>query len=342
MQTAAKFLAAAFLLFVLTVSIRAGSIPAAEAAGRVGQEATVTGRVVRVATLGQSTGQPTIMDLDRAFPNAPLQVVVFEKDVAALGGDLRKAYEGKSVEVSGTITKFGNTPQIVVSRPEQLRVPGAGPAPAEPESAAPVVEEDKPLPPEPQAAVDSQEKENSEDASEPPAGIGSAVFGKSGDDSSRPPNLLKNGDFADGKSAWIVERGTDVAEIDGGAALRVRLSPKEVVRVSQKITSRIPRDARQYQAVFQARLDPDARLEKPLMLWLGESPGYGSKLPRPVAPGGAWREVKWTRTADLKGHSPLIFTIEAGPGEGDLWIRDAYLFAHPDYKDKATWKVSDG
>lgn len=330
------------MLFVLTVSIRAGSIPAAEAAGRVGQEATVTGRVVRVATLGQSTGQPTIMDLDRAFPNAPLQIVVFEKDAAAFGGDLRKAYEGKSVEVSGTITKFGNTPQIVASRPDQLRLAGAGSAPPEPQPTEPVVADEKPLPAEPQAAVGAQEENNSQDTSEPPAAIGSAVFGNSGDDSSRPPNLLKNGDFADGKSAWIVERGTEVEEIDGGAALRVRLSPKGVVRVSQKITSRIPRDARQYQAVFQARLDPSARLEKPLMLWLGESPGYGSKLARPVPPGGAWREVKWTRTADLKGHSPLIFTIEAGPGEGDLWIRDAYLFAHPDYKDKATWKVSDG
>lgn len=339
---AARILTAGLALFVLTVAIRAGSIPAAEAGARVGQEATVTGRVVRVATLGQSTGQPTIMDLDRAFPNAPLQVVVFEKDVAAFGGDLRKAYEGKSVEVSGTITKFGNTPQIVVNRPQQLRVPGAGPALAETESAAPVVEEDKPLPPESQQAVVAQEDGDSEDASEPPTGIGSAVFGKSGDDSSRPPNLLKNGDFSDGKSAWTVERGTEVAEIDGGAALRVRLSPNGAVRVSQKITSRIPRDARQYQAVFEARLDPAARLEKPLMLRLGESPGSGSKLARPVAPGGSWREVKWTRTSDLKGHSPLIFTIEAGPGEGDLWIRDAYLFAHPDYKDKATWKVSDG
>ena len=341
MNATGHTIAVGIALLLSTAAPRAGSIPAAEAGANVGREATVTGRVVRVATLGQSTGQPTIMDLDRAFPNAPLQVVVFEKDAAAFGGDLRKAYEGKSVEVAGTITKFRNTPQIVVSRPEQLRLAGAAPEPAGTPSVAPVVVDEHPLPPEPETSAGSEE-EDSGDASAPPAGVASAVFGDNGEKSARPPNLLKNGDFADGKSAWTLERGAVVEEIDGGAALRVRLSPTGVVRVSQKITSRIPRDARQYQAVFQARLDPAARLEKPLMLWLGEGPGQGSKLPRPVPPGGAWREVKWTRTADLKGHSPLTFTIEAGPGEGDLWIRDAYLFAHPDYKDKATWKVSDG
>jgi hypothetical protein len=324
-------------IFGLLATAGAESIPAAAAGAHVGKEVTVAGRVVRVAKLEQSTGRPTILDLDRAFPNASLQVVIFEKDLTAFSGDLRATYVGKTVEVTGTIIKFRNTPQIVVAGPNQLRLEGAA---AEPPGLVVAAEA-------PTAANEDDETipdagDGFEDTVAPAGAVASAVFGGANDGSTLQPNLLKNGDFSVGKSAWTVERGTEVAQIDGGPALRIRLSPDGVVRVTQKITSDIPEDARQYQAFFQARLDPAARLDKPLTLYLGEKPGSGSKLARRVQPGGAWREVKWTRTADLKGHSPLIFTIEAGPGEGDLWIRGVILFAHPDYKDKATWKVSDG
>lgn len=315
------------LLPCLGLTAVAQTIPAVEASGHIGKEATVTGRVVHIATLNNSSSRPTILDLDRPYPNAIFQVVIFEKDLPAFGDDVRATYDGKSVAVTGTISKFRDTAQMVVSSPDQIRITDGGEASSPASAPTPGV-----LPGSGSSVLPGSS--NGEPRSE---GRGSGT-----DRTSLPPNLLKNGDFSNGKVAWDVERGAEVVEPEDGPALRIRLSPDGVVRVSQKISTGIPSDARQYQALAQVRLAPGARLDEPVMLRLGKTPGIESHLPRRVRPGGAWHEIKWTRTADLKDLSPLLFTIEAGPGEGELWVDDVYLFAHPDYKDKATWKVSDG
>lgn len=302
------------------------SIPATEAGGHIGEEATVTGRVVRIATLSSSSNRPTILDLDRPYPDAAFQVVVFEKDLAAFGGDLKGAYEGKTIAVTGKITRFRETPQMVVSGPDQIRLSEAGEAPAkeEPDVAA------DPAPLTPKTALLTGQPS-------------SAVRGPGTERSGLPPNLLKNGDFSKGKTAWDMDRGVEVAETEGRPALKIKLSPDRVVRVTQKLGAGVPRDARQFQALVQVRPSPETRLDKPeVTLRFGSSMETAAALPRKVRSGGAWHEIKWTRTADFQGISPLMFGIEAGPGEGEIWVDDVYLFAHPDYKDKTTWKVSDG
>ncbi len=304
------------------------TIPAAEASRHIGEEATVTGRVVRIATLSSSSNRPTILDLDRPYPHSAFQVVVFEKDLAAFGGDLKSVYEGKTIAVTGKITRFRETPQMVVSGPDQIRLSEVGEvspaAKEEPEVAA------DPVPLAPKTALLTGQP-------------GSAVRGPGTERSGLPPNLLKNGDFSKGKTAWDMDRGVEVAETEGRPALKIKLSPDRVVRVTQKLGAGVPRDARQFQALVQVRLSPETRLDKPeVTLRFGSSVQTAAALPRKVRSGGAWHEIKWTRTADFQGISPLMFGIEAGPGEGEIWVDDVYLFAHPDYKDKTTWKVSDG
>jgi hypothetical protein len=124
--------------------------------------------------------------------------------------------------------------------------------------------------------------------------------------------------------------------------LRIRLDPKKSVRVQQTFAD-IPQEAIQFQAAFRAQLTEGSSLAKPLMLRLGPSIRESSYLPRPLeATPGEWTEIVWTRTSDLKGHARMTFFIDIGPGEGEVLIDDAILFAHPDWKDKRTWKPSDG
>lgn len=304
------------------------TIPATEASGHVGAEATVTGRVVRIAKLSSSSNRPTILDLDRPYPDAAFQVVVFEKDLSAFGGDLKAAYDGKIIAVTGKITRFRETPQMVVSGPDQIRLSEAGEVPPAVQEEQEVVADPVPLAPKTVLLTGQS---------------ASAVRGPGTDRSGLPPNLLKNGDFAKGKVAWDMDRGAEVEEMEGGRALKIKLSPDRAVRVTQRLGAGVPRDARQFQALVQVRLSPETRLDKPeVTLRFGSSMETAAALPRKVRSGGAWYEIKWTRTADFQGISPLMFGIEAGPGEGEIWVDDVYLFAHPDYKDKTNWKVSDG
>jgi DNA/RNA endonuclease YhcR with UshA esterase domain len=80
------------------------------------KEMTVTGKVVEV------TIRPKIafLNIDHNFPHEPLALVMYSNETNNLAN--LKALDGKSIEVSGKITRYRNRPQITLESTNQLKV----------------------------------------------------------------------------------------------------------------------------------------------------------------------------------------------------------------------------
>lgn len=115
----------------------------AEAAQHVGEEATVTGKVVAVSKSAKGT---VYLNFGDRFPRHTFAGVVFAGDVETVG-DL-KPFEGKVVALTGRIAlaPADQKPQIVIKKPEQIKLAEPGDAPAPPPPAAPSPEPMKPAP----------------------------------------------------------------------------------------------------------------------------------------------------------------------------------------------------
>ncbi len=126
------FLLAGLLAFSLPQSSRAQHKPLptftdADAATHAGEEATVTGKVTAVT---KSKGGTSYLNFGDRFPRQTFSGVVLVRDQEKVG-DV-KLYEGKSVAISGKIELSPDQkPQIVISKPEQIKLtePGAPAAP---------------------------------------------------------------------------------------------------------------------------------------------------------------------------------------------------------------------
>lgn len=97
-----------------TVPLKIG---AQEATNHYDQIATVTGRVAEV------TIRPTIVfiNLDQPYPNSPLTGVIMGTNTTAFA-DLLPNLKGKDVEITGTIKKYQDKPEIVLTNAEQLKI----------------------------------------------------------------------------------------------------------------------------------------------------------------------------------------------------------------------------
>ncbi len=312
------------------------AVTAQEAAGRVGEDAAVTGQVVRVVQLNNVSGKPVIFDFDESYPNAVFQAVIFAKDRSKFPDDLMSRYQGQILTVSGRIGQYRGVPQIVLTSPEQIGSSGesgggAGPSPESPLTTPTAV-----------GVLDAPRAQADEVMPESTREFSSDESTSARMEVDLPPNLLVNSNFSEGRTDWDLPRGSEIFSEGRQSGLRIKLDPRAPQIVSQRISRGIPRDAIQFQAFFQARLTAGSSLSGSLRLELGK-PGLGSHFDRPVrASPGTWQEIKWTRTSDLPRLSAMTFSITIPPGVGAFEIRDPYLFAHPDWKDKATWKVSDG
>ena len=104
------------LLFgcIASISFSQAKISVDSSAGYIGKLVTVCAKVNGVKELEKIN----FFNLGKAFPNAPLTLVINAKDKAnfkALG-----AYDGKNICVTGTITEFKGKPQIVVTKAEEI------------------------------------------------------------------------------------------------------------------------------------------------------------------------------------------------------------------------------
>jgi hypothetical protein len=99
-------------------------VTAAEAEDLVGERAVVCGRVVNTTFASATRGQPTYLNLDRAYPDQPFDAVIWGRDRARFDPRPETAYRGARICVAGRITTYRGVPRIEVVTPAQIRVQG--------------------------------------------------------------------------------------------------------------------------------------------------------------------------------------------------------------------------
>jgi hypothetical protein len=96
-------------------------VSALEAAAYVGQDAVVCGRVVNTVFAQATRGQPTYLNLERAFPEQPFDVVVWGRDRSRFDTQPEVLYFGHEICAAGRVTSHQDVPRIEARGPGQIR-----------------------------------------------------------------------------------------------------------------------------------------------------------------------------------------------------------------------------
>ena|SRR5215469_14287680 len=94
---------------------------AADAKLHIGEQALVCGSVAGVHYASRSKGEPTFINLDKAYPNQVFTILVWGSDRPKFGNP-QQIYAGKRLCVSGLITVFRDVPEIVAHDPSAIKL----------------------------------------------------------------------------------------------------------------------------------------------------------------------------------------------------------------------------
>ncbi len=97
----------------------AANITPVDAAKHVGETATVCGTVASATYAEQSRGEPTFLNLDRAYPNQIFTAVIWGENRAAFGAP-ETTLLGKHICTTGMIQMFRGRPEIILHSKNQL------------------------------------------------------------------------------------------------------------------------------------------------------------------------------------------------------------------------------
>jgi DNA/RNA endonuclease YhcR with UshA esterase domain len=91
-----------------------------EAKEHIGETATVCGTVVSARYAASTKGQPTFLNLDRAYPGQVFTVLIWGSDRAKFVAP-ETDYRGKRICATGKITEYRGVPEIIASEPRQIQ-----------------------------------------------------------------------------------------------------------------------------------------------------------------------------------------------------------------------------
>jgi DNA/RNA endonuclease YhcR with UshA esterase domain len=95
-------------------------ITTAEASINIGREVILTGYVADVTI----RSKVSYLNFDNKYPNNTFSGVIFASSNEKINdkvGDLN-VYEGKTVELTGTVGEYNGKPQIIINSPEQIKI----------------------------------------------------------------------------------------------------------------------------------------------------------------------------------------------------------------------------
>ena len=98
----------------------AANLTADQASSHVGENATVCGTVASANYAANAKGQPTFLNLDKAYPHQIFTVVIWGSDRSKFGTP-DKALSGKQICATGVIELFRGLPEVIVHEPSQLK-----------------------------------------------------------------------------------------------------------------------------------------------------------------------------------------------------------------------------
>ncbi|HYG99520.1 MAG TPA: hypothetical protein VD837_10350 [Terriglobales bacterium] len=111
-----RLLCTAALLFAVSTLASAECITIEKAKEKIGSNACVTGKVVKV---GSSKSGTRFLDFCEDYKSCPFVVVVFARDLRDVG-DISQL-EGKTIEISGKIVEYDGRAEIILKDVKQLR-----------------------------------------------------------------------------------------------------------------------------------------------------------------------------------------------------------------------------
>jgi hypothetical protein len=94
-------------------------LTAAEAKDHIGETATVCGNVVSTRYAASTKGQPTFLNLDKAYPNQIFTVVIWGSNRSKFGRP-EVEYNEKRICATGKITMYRGVPEIIADAPAQI------------------------------------------------------------------------------------------------------------------------------------------------------------------------------------------------------------------------------
>ena len=109
-----------FLSIMATTLLFGANYTTNEASRHIGENATVCGTVSGGYYAKRSNGQPTFINLDGRYPNQKFTIFILGKHRHNFSSPER-SYNGRTICVTGTITKYKGKPQIKVSNKSQIR-----------------------------------------------------------------------------------------------------------------------------------------------------------------------------------------------------------------------------
>jgi hypothetical protein len=109
----------AVLVFAFCTVAQSHKITAREAKDHVGEVQTVCGKVASTHFAARSKGQPTFLNLDEPYPKEVFTILIWGSDRSKFGAPETK-YQDARVCVTGKITSYRGTPEIVATEPSQI------------------------------------------------------------------------------------------------------------------------------------------------------------------------------------------------------------------------------
>lgn len=111
----------AVLMTLLCTFAQGNKITAREAKDHVGELASVCGKVVSTQYASATKGQPTFLNLDAPYPKQVFTTLIWGNDRSKFGNPESK-YRDARICVTGKISSYRGTPEIVVTETAQIRV----------------------------------------------------------------------------------------------------------------------------------------------------------------------------------------------------------------------------
>lgn len=116
------YLIAFVCLMLASSSANAQVIKPEDAAQLIGKTVTVCGEIFGGRFLETSKTSPTLLNMGAAYPKQPITIVIPIEVRRTFGFKPEEQLKNKHICVTGKVTKFQNTPQIVLTDKSQLKI----------------------------------------------------------------------------------------------------------------------------------------------------------------------------------------------------------------------------
>ncbi|MGN6530547.1 MAG: hypothetical protein ACTHK0_02180 [Ginsengibacter sp.] len=111
-----KVILIVFAVFIYSISFCQQKVSIDSVSKFIGDTITVCSKVYGVKVLENET----FVNLGARYPESPLALVIFTKDISNFNGTIESLYADKSICVTGVIELYKDKPEMIISSPTQL------------------------------------------------------------------------------------------------------------------------------------------------------------------------------------------------------------------------------